>query len=38
MSGSVSALARDHVDVTGLQLVAAIGDRVQIGDARSARS
>jgi flagellum-specific ATP synthase len=30
--GSVSALARDHVDVTGLQLVAAIGDRVQIAD------
>lgn len=30
--GAVSALARDHVDVTGLQAVAAIGDRVRIGD------
>jgi len=31
--GAVSALARDHVDVTGLQSVAAIGDRVRIGEA-----
>src|SRR6056297_2473835 len=31
--GTVSALARDHVDVTGLQEVAAIGDRVRIGEA-----
>jgi flagellum-specific ATP synthase len=31
--GTVSALARDHVDVVGLQSVAAMGDRVRIGDA-----
>jgi hypothetical protein len=31
--GTVSALARDHVDVVGLQSVAAVGDRVRIGDA-----
>ncbi len=31
--GRVTALARDHVDVSGLQSVAAIGDRVRIGDA-----
>jgi flagellum-specific ATP synthase len=30
--GSVSALARDHLDVSGLQSVSAIGDRVRIGE------
>lgn len=31
-TGRVAGLARDHVDVTGLDTVAAIGDRVRIGE------